>query len=247
MSYRVHRIRIITGLLCVILFAGCETNHHNYYYVVQNSADTTGKVLLTYSLNEVTETQYRWLEPDESLEIYERKGVSGDDVWNIETSALIYAVPTLVATNQDATKMTEELSQRSYWPPQPDKQNGNGIYVLKITDDFFVLEKQDYCYRIHNMTDDSLFVTSSLLGDSRRRDTIVSGQAANIGEVKIYTYNENLQSTAKYVEKKLSGISSLTVKYKEDSKNIDFKKYKSLNLQIEKQKCTLIIDQSIFN
>ena len=245
MSYRFHRI--IIGLLCAILLAGCETNHHNYYYVVQNSVDTTGNVLLTYSLNGVTETQYRWLEPDESLEIYERKGVSGDNVWDIETSAVIYAVPTLVAINRDATKMTEELSQRSYWPSQPDNQNGNGIYVLKITDDFFVLEKQGCDYHIHNMTNDSLFVTSSLLGDSRKRDTIVSGQTANIGGVEIYTYNENLQSTDKYIEKKLSGISSLTVKYKEDSKNIDLKKYKSLNLQIEKQKCTLIIDQSIFN
>ena len=245
MNYRSHRI--IIGLLCVILLTGCEANHHNYYYVVRNSADTTGNILLTYSLNGVAETQYRWLEPDESLEICERKRVSGDDVWNIETSAVMYAVPALVATNRDADRMTEELAKRSYWPAQPENRNDSGFYVLKITDDLFVLEKQNYYYHIHNMTDDSLFVTSSLLGDSKKRDTIVSGQTANIGNVEIFTYNENLQGSDKYMEKKLSGISSLTVKYREYSKNIDFKKYKSLQVQIEKEKCTLIIDQSIFN
>jgi len=248
MNNRFYRISIIIGFFCIIFLAGCGTNYRDYYYEVQNSVDTTGNVLLTYSLSGITEIQHKRLEPDESFEICERKGVSGDDVWNIETSALMYAIPSIVAANEDSTKMTEELSQRNYWPSQPNNRDGNGVYVLKITDDLFVLERQDYHYHIHNMTDDSLFVTSTLLGDnSRRRDTIPSGETADLEKVEIYTYNEDLQGTDKYVEKKLSGILSLTVKYRENSKNIDLKKYKLLNLQIEKEKCTLIVDHSIFN
>ena len=247
MSYKYLRNRIITGFLCFILFAGCETKHRDYYYVVENSADAAGNVLLIYLLNGVTETQFRWLEPNESFLIYERKGVSGDDIWNIETSTLMYAFPTIVATNHDVTQMTEELSQRNYWPPQPNKQDGNGVYLLKITDDLFVLEKQGCDYLVHNMTDDSLFVTSALHGYARRRDTIVCGQTANIGWAEIFTYSENIQDTDKYIEKKLSGIATLSVKYKENSKNIDLKKQNLFNWQIEEQTCTLIVDESVFN
>ena len=241
------RISVVIYLFGFILFSGCETGKRDYYYVVQNMADNTGRVQLTYSLNGVMENQSKWLEPNESFEIYARKEVSGDDIWNIETSSLLYAVPAIVATNRDSVKKTEELSLRSYWSPQPENRDGNGVYLLKITDDMFVLEKQEYKYLIHNATDDSLFITSSLLGDARKRDTIVAKDTISIGQVKIFSYNETLQGTAKYIEKKLSGISSLTVTYKGILKNIDFKKYKSLNLQPCQQQCILVVDRAVFD
>lgn len=249
MSYKFYKIEIVFGFLCFILFSGCEADRHDYRYEVQHSASATGSILLTYSLNGATEIQHKGLEPDESFEIYERKGVSGDGIWNIETSSTLYAIPKIVAANHDASKMTEELSQRRYWSSRPEERNGNGIYTLKITDGMFVLERQEfYGYCIYNATDDSLFVTSSLTGNpERRRDTIVAGQTGSIGSTTIYTYNEDYRGADKYIEKKLSGISSLTIKYRERSKNINFKNHKLLNLNIERERCTLTVDQAIFD
>jgi len=230
-----------------MFFSGCKTDHHDYYYVVQHSADASGGILLTYSLNGVPEIQQKRLEPDESFEICERKGVSGNGIWDIETSSALYTITKITATNHDASKITEELSQRKYWCSHPEDRNGKGFYTLKITDDLFVLERQLYDYYIHNAMDDSLFVTYSLLGDDvRRRDTIIADSTANIGKAEIYTYNEDHLDTEKYNERKLSGISSLTVKYKELSKNINFNNRKSLHLQIEKEQCTLTVDQAVF-
>ncbi len=249
MNYKFHKIISILGLFCFILFLGCKADHHDYYYIVQNSTDTIGDILLTYSLEGETETQER-VKQGESFTVYERKGVSGDDVWNIETSSALYAIPAIVATNLDSTRMTEELSQRSFWPSQPDNLNHNGIYTLKITDDMFVLEKQEgYNYYVSNATSDTLFVTASFSGDIRKRDTIAREQTAKIGEAEIYTYNETLHGTDKYIEKKLSGISSLTVKYKGNSKNIILKNYKLPNLQVEveEQQSVLTLTNRFFD
>ena len=204
--------------------------------------------MVAYSLNGVPEVRQKWLEPGQSFEIFDRKKVAGNGIWNIETSSVMYALPKITATNHDASRITEELSQRKYWSPQPENRDGKGVYTLKITDDLFVLERQElYGYYIHNAMDDSLFVTCSILGDpARRRDTIIAGQTANIGEATIYAYNEGHWGTEKYIEKKLSGIYSLSVKYREITKNINFNNHKLLNLQTEREQCTLTVDQTVF-
>ena len=245
MSHKFHIIKIIFGFFCFILFGGCGTDYHDYYYVVHHSAEASEGILLTYSLNGVSEIRHKWLEPDESFEICERKEVSGNGIWNIETSSTMYAIPKITATNHNASKITEELSQRKYWS-QPENRNGKGFYTLKITDDLFMLEWQFYHYYVHNATDDSLFVKCSSTGTAIRRDTIVAGETANIWEAEIYTYSEEHRDTEKYIEKKLSGISSITVTYKELSKNINFNNRKSLHLQIEKEQCILTVDQAVF-
>jgi hypothetical protein len=248
MNHKFHIIKIIFSFLCFLFFSGCETEHHDYHYIVQHSAGATGGILLTYSLTGVPETQQKWLEPDEFFEICERKGVAGSGIWNIETSPALYAIPKITATNHDASKITEELSQRKYWSPQPEERDGKGFYTLKITDDLFVLERQEiYGYYIHNAMDDSLFVTCAIHGDpGRSRDTIVAGQTANIGQAEIYTYTEDHWGTDKYIERKLSGISSLSVKYKEISKTINFNNRKLLRLDVDKERCTLTVDQAVF-
>jgi len=247
MNYKFCRSSILIGLISILFFAGCRTDYNDYYYVVENLAYTTDSVLLTYSQNGRTEILQKWLKPNESFEIYARKDVSGDGVWNIETSALIYVVSALSATNQDSTQMTEELAQRSFWSAHPEKHDGNGIYRLKITDDLFVLTKQEYHYYIQNSTNDTLFVTKMLLGDVRKRDTIISGQTADLGKAEIFTYDETFQGTEKYDERMLSGLTSLSIRYKGISKNIDLKKYKLLDLKIEQEQCILIIDEDFFD
>ena len=244
---RFFNIKYIFVFFLPVYLAGCQTEHHDYYYMVRNSTDTTGAVLLTYTLKEGNETQYRKLEPNETVEIYVRKDVAGNGVWNIETSSSIYVISSMTASNDSASCLTEELSIRTFWPPAPENNDGNGIYTLIITDDLFVLEKQaNYQYHIQNMTDDTLFVSSSF-GNIRKRDTIPYDQTVNVGEAEIFSYNETFKDTDKYMEKKLSGISSLALTYREKTVNVNLNSnYKTLNITIEKDKCVLIVEPSIF-
>lgn len=247
-TYIFRSFKIIGFIFVLFFLSSCKEDHHNYHYKIQNTAENTGKIRLTYTLNDEPEAFEKWLEPNEIFEIYLRKNVTGDDIWNIETSSSLYVVPSLIATNEGETKMTEDLSIRSYWPANPTKEGENGVYFLQITDDLFMLEKQEsYSYLIHNGLTDTLFATSHLHGSERRKDTVVAGETINIGHVEIYTYNENLKGTDKYIEKKLSGISSLTLKHEENTQNVNLKNYKLLNLQIKEQECILTVDNSIFN
>ena len=217
--------------------------------MVKNSTDTTGAVLLTYTLKAGNETKSLKLEPNKTVEIlYVRRDVAGNGVWNIETSSSLYVISSMTASNESTSRLTEDLSIRSFWPPAPESNDGKGIYTLLITDDLFVLEKQEnYQYHIRNMTDDTLFVASSF-ENIRKRDTILYDQTLNIGEAAIFSYNETLKDTDKYVEKKLSGISSLSLTYKEKSVNVNLQtNYKTLNINVEKDKCVLIVESSIFD
>jgi len=247
---RFFKIKYIFAVFLPVVFVcwmGCQTEHHDYYYMVKNSTNTTGAILLTYKLKEGKNTDSLRLEPDETAEIYLRSGVSGSGVWNIETSSFIYVLSSMTASNENASRFTEELSIRNFWPSAPESNNGNGIYTLPITDDLFVLEKQEnYQYHIQNSTDDTLFVASSF-GNIRKRDTIPSNQTVIVGEAEIFSYDETLKNTDKYIEKKLSGISSLDLTYREKTKKVNLRTdYKSLNINPEREKCTLIIEPSIF-
>jgi hypothetical protein len=249
MSFKLHQISIVTILLSLLFLGGCEVGHRDYQYVVRNSTESDDWFLLTYSLNGVTEPQQIWLEPGDTFLICERKGVAGDDIWNIETSAVMFSVPSIVAANGDLSRITEELSQRAYWPAQPKNQNGVGVYELQITDDLFVLEKQWHTYYIHNKTDSTIVVESKFKdAEGLRRDTIANREKAEIGSVEIFAYNdETLQKTDKYKERKLSGITSLSIKggSKDIRKSIDLKKPND-KWVIEPEESTLNVDESVF-
>jgi len=252
MSFKIYQISIATILVSLLFFGGCEVGNRDYQYIVRHSAKHNDTILLTYSLNGATEPQKRILAGvGDTLHIYERIDVAGNNIWNIETSAVMFAIPKMVAANNDSSRITEELSQRALWPAQPENRNGTGVYELRITDDLFVLEKQWHTYHIQNKTeDDTLFVISALLREPRRRlDTVLIGETKDIFGAEIFAYDDVLQETEpnKYNEKKLSGIVSLSITYKGISKNIDLKKPHLYEWNIERTKSTLSVNKSVFN
>ncbi|MDR1730424.1 MAG: hypothetical protein LBR52_07165 [Prevotellaceae bacterium] len=248
MNYKLPEISAITVLLLsILLLNGCEVGHRNYRYIVSN--EISDSLLLTCLLNGETETQQIWMKPGSDTLIYERNGVAGDDIWNIETSPTMFAIHTLTATakNGNTTRMTDELSQRIFWSPQPEDRNGTGVYTLQIRDSLFKLEKQPNFYLVHNAMDTTIFVISEWHEKDRSRDTIACGETAEIGCAEVFVYDETWQGTDKYIEKKLSGIRSLTVTYKRISKSIDLKKPHLYKWNTsEPGKSTLSADSTIF-
>jgi hypothetical protein len=236
------------ALFFIILFSNCKIGHRDYYYLIENSTETIGPVVLTYQIAENTETFTKTLLPEEPFfEIYKRPGVSGDDIWNIETSSSLYAITSLIGMNEEGDRMTENLSIRSYWPGLPEKVNGNGVYKLEITDDLFVLSRQSgYNYAVLNSLSDTLFVTVYLHGQSRQRDTLLAGELKRIGSNEIFTYPEEYNNMEKYKERKLSGISSLLLKYRQNSITLNLKNYKLFDWEIGKDQTTFKIDESYF-
>jgi hypothetical protein len=235
-------------LLFIIFFSHCKVEHRDYSYLIKNSTESIGSITLTYQLPENPEIFTLVLSPEDApFEIYRRNNVTGDDIWNIETSSSLYAIKSLTAINESKDKMTEELSVRRYWSSFPREDNGKGVYEFEITDDVFVLSKQpDYRYYIRNALSDTLFVTSYLQGKSRERDTLLAGELKTIGSNEIFTYSEEYNNTEKYKEKKLSGISSITVRFKENSRTLSFSKYNYFNWDIGKDHTTISVDETYF-
>ncbi len=252
MNYKLFHTGFIAILLSLLFFAGCEKGYRSYLYVVRNESKTD-TFQLTYSLRDGSKLQQK-LEPEDTLHLCKRKDVLGGDIWNIETSSTMYAIPSIVAAKNDSSRISKELSQRIFWPVQPEEKNGMGVYELRIDSSLLVLEKiENYHYFIHSKMDDTtLFVvTSTLSGETiRQRDTI---RGTNTGVeliVDIYSYGEKEKGTDEYNEKKLSGISSLSITYNGITKSVDLKKPYLYNWQIERKKSTLNLDsafiQSVF-
>ncbi len=253
MNYKLSKISVITVLFSILFLCGCEVGYRDYKYIVRHSAESRDSIFLTYSLNGETELLTKRMGRGDTFVIYERKDVTGNDVWDIETSSSMFAVPSITATvNGDAIRMTEELSLRTYWAMQPPEQ-GSGVYELRITDALFVLENQQHFYGIYNSTDDTLFVISELFNKDRERDTIppLNEQGSvDIGSVDIFVYDEeHCEADKKRCdEKKLSGIMSLSITYKEIRKNIDLKKPYLYDWDTtEREKSTLNVKESIFD
>ena len=242
MKYKLHQISIIAVFLSILFFAGCEAGHHDYYYVARY-ADTTGNgsYILTYLLNGRTEPQTRELKPGDTIHIYERKGVSGDDIWDIETSATLYAIRSIVAAKNDSSEITEELSPRTFW----SLQSGTGVYELRIDNSMFKLKKQLHSYLIHNETDTAIFVR---VQKSLQQDTIGEAKILPVREAEIYAYTTPERDSIKYRESLLSGISSLSIIYKGISREINLNKPYLYNWNFdEPEKSILTVDKSIFD
>ena len=127
----------------------CAEGEHDYYYCVANN---TGKqVSLNFKLDGDPVTYTDTLNPGETHTLTRRGGVTGDDVWDVETAAEIYQFSALEAC-LDGKAFTENLRLRSLWGNVREKDD-NGFYTLNLTPDLFTLKDHFYWYWIYNNTD----------------------------------------------------------------------------------------------
>lgn len=127
----------------------CKEGEHDYYYRATNSTDK--RVTLNFKLNGDLEVYYDTLQPGETHTLTRRGGVTGDDVWDVETASEIYQFASLEAC-LDSTAFTENIKLRSLWG-SVQEQDGNGVYTLNLTADLFTLKDHMYWYWIYNNTD----------------------------------------------------------------------------------------------
>lgn len=243
-------IGIIAFLSTIGILIGCETEHHDYIYKVKSTASTP--IQLTYKITGEDSLRHARLENGETLRICRRNGVSGDDVWNIETSSTIYTIESMIAANPDSSLLSENLSIRSYWPSSPIEEGDSGIYILEITDQSFILSKQTgFRYEINSEIQDSIIISSQTNGARLRKDTLVADKKnVTIGSADIYTYNDkaNKKESERRI-KKLSGLYSLSISLRRDGETTN----RSINLakedtlfSLSENECVLNIKESLF-
>ena len=236
--------------LLPFIFMGCETDHHDYIYNLKVS--TTQPVHVSYQINDEDSTHYMTLVKGDSIRLCKRSGVSGDDIWDVETSASIYKIKSLLAYTMDSSSMTENLNRRGYWSAKPVAKGDSAYYTMELTDQCFILSKQnDFTYKASSSTQDSVVITC-FLNSEVKKDTLFGGKnSATIGSSDIYIYNGNAKKEEK--EKRLqllSGLSSISLKLKKEGKDYT----RSINLTREDSlfsfstnECTLNIKETIFN
>lgn len=142
-------VPVALATFAALSFFSCAEGEHDYYYCVANKTD--GKVTLNFKLDGDPLTYYDTLQPGETHVVSRRGGVTGDDVWDVETSAEICQFSALEAC-LDSSSFTENLRLRSLWSNVQEK-DGNGMYTLNLTPDLFTMKDRMYWYWIYNNTD----------------------------------------------------------------------------------------------
>ncbi|MCK9156722.1 MAG: hypothetical protein M0P12_11570 [Paludibacteraceae bacterium] len=241
---------IASTIVLLGILSGCEAEHHDYVYMIKSSVSTP--VELTYHIANEDDVRHTTLQNGETLRLCTREGVSGDEIWNIETSSTIFPISAMIATTNNFDLLTENLSIRNYWPSNPVAIGDSGIYTLNLTDDDFILSKKvDFKYEITSEVSDSIIVTSYIVGDKPKKDTMTAeNNKIQIGTATIYAYNE--KATKKVSErnvKMLSGLQSLSLTFLKDgesySRSINLSKEDSL-FSFSDKGCTMTIKGSIF-
>ncbi len=144
---RLASMAVAAGAVAMSLVS-CDEGSHDYYYLAVNQ--TNRPVYLSYRVANDYETYFDTLYPGQTDTLSYRGGVSGDDVWDIETSAEIYQLSAIEGSLFDSA-YSDNLRKRSLWSPVADN-GGIGVFTLNITPDMFPLKKQYYVYRILNNT-----------------------------------------------------------------------------------------------
>lgn len=129
--------------------SSCDEGKHDYYYCTTNKTDKA--ICVSYQNAGEFEMTTDILLPGMTDTICVRKNVSGDDVWDIETSAELFQVQKLECSIADST-YTDNLRLRSLWG-KVNVADGNGVYKLDITPDLFTVRNVKYFYFIQNDCD----------------------------------------------------------------------------------------------
>lgn len=233
--------------LLATAFIGCKDAEQDYRYVITNKTSIEDSLIVTYRLaGNSTNTEKRLAQGD-SIVIAQRNEVPGKGVWDIETSVSLYKITEMRASNQDLSRISEELAFRKLWKG-PTDVDGVGVYQLDITDEQLLLSLQkDYTYVIKNELQDTIFSTSHLKlisGENMTRsaDTILAGTQKSIGSVDIYTYSEDHVGEPRYKTQKMAGLSTIFFLYKEGRVEINLSK-DTTHFETGKDTCKLIVSE----
>lgn len=126
--------------------ASCDEGEHDYYYQAVNNTDQP--VCLAYKVVNTTETLYDTLQPGETDTLSIRRNVTGDDVWDIETSAELYQFSALDVSLNDSL-FIENSRLRSLWGTVAERGD-QGVYTLNLSRSMFTLSNHNYWFWIDN-------------------------------------------------------------------------------------------------
>lgn len=233
---------ILIGLL---LLNACKSENHDYSYTLINKAETYSPITVVYQVtDEKADTVI--LTYGDVLKLANRMDVTGEDVWDIETSVSLYKIKTLQIFSHDSSHISEELAYRRSWEG-PEDINGVGNYKLVVEDSLIMLSKQNnYTYVISNTFDDTLFVISDITSKGRAHDTLIGQGSYIIGSTDIYTYDESLKDLPKYKTQKLKWLTALNIRHNGKSKALKMSKDTSF-FRTDKDTCYLTVSDLIFN
>lgn len=177
-----------------LLVCSCGTDNHDYLYLITSSVPDS--VRLSYKLIDEDTAHHVWLKAGDTLSLACRGGVVGEDIWDVETSSSIYMFDSLMAITADSLKKTENLIARSFWPPQPVKRDGKGVYVLSLDENDLILKRMEsYTYVVKSESENMVIIS---LGDDKSvlKDTLVGNhKRAELLVSPIYTYINEADKT----------------------------------------------------
>ncbi len=233
----------ILSIIAMLSLVACHVGEHDYMYTVINN-DETPIVLHYQTLKDTAKVDT--LQPGAELTIAQRYGVKSEEVWDVETSVSLYKLKTLIIYSLDSTRSSEELCYRKHWTG-PETADGKGVYKLPVDENVLLMTMQEgYIYKVVSPFEDSLRITANLKDHTLKVDTIVTQkQSVVLGEVNIFSYNENYAGTDKYKTQKITGLRSVTLRHGADYKNLNLTK-DTVYFKTDKDTCYLLITEDMF-
>lgn len=148
-----RNILLLAGSLLTVALAGCDEGENTYEYWVQNQ--TQKVICIEYELHDSPKIEYDTLQPGGNALIYTREEVSGDDIWDIESGSMMFAIRRLDVSINDSI-YTESLCVRKVWQG-PQEEDGVGRYCMPVSDSLFVMSNKGYRYELNNNTSKDVF------------------------------------------------------------------------------------------
>lgn len=232
-----------------LFHTSCDVGEHDYVYTIINNDPIHSPIVVHYQTLKDT-AKCDTLCEGASLKIAQRLAVPSDDVWDVETSISMYKINTLTIVSFDSLSKSEELNFRKYWVG-PENENGVGHYNLIVDESLLPLFLQrNYTYSVISHLPDSLRITANFHNQILKFDTTVVGpQNLVIGHNDIFSFQEDAATDDKYEAKykiqKISGLRSLTIRHKQQYRNVNLTKDTSL-FKITADTCFLIVDENLF-
>ena len=243
-------LNIISSIFLIgVLLLSCQKEYFDYSYRIKNNSSYDTIIVtcsvMPSSLAIKTDSTFI-LEKDKTFPLCSRLDVAGQSVWDVENTIKLYKIKELTVTTADGIFKTQDLSYRRHWAG-PLTEDGEGVYELNFTDNLFINKQQNgYEYKVKNELPDKLYLSyskNSSSNSSIQNDTIPSMTSKTIAIVDIYSYLGD--NTDLYMEAKLSGLRTLSLKYKDIKKNIDKKRDTTL-FKIYEDSCVIIVKPEFF-